>query len=219
MKSRQFNPSTKFEQHHARSIFSVDWSRNFDGVTESYIATGGADDAIRLIEASPSPAAANDCGEKDTTVADTTTLANAATPRTEFGSGGLQYKVLPPHLQAHDGDINCVKWVLFFFVVVNKDAVHCVVIVARPCCLIGGTPHMQTFWLPVATTGKWKCGVSQRCTNNNNVHRCDKEQWISGNVLTFLKKDCCLQSKANRIKKTIPMPLSFPSLAVVAMDN
>ena len=88
----------------------MDWSRNFDGVTESYIATGGADDSIRLIEASPAPGSANNCGEKqDTTVTEKTAPTNVGTTSTEIGTGGLVYKVLPPHLQAHDGDVNCVK--------------------------------------------------------------------------------------------------------------
>lgn len=123
--SHEWTPVAVFSDHHSRTIFTVDWSRPIREVDAqtTYIATGGADDAIRLIVVRPASTAitqgtsslldSSQGGDGDGDSEETTHENESSSSDATFSrTNAERYVALPPVEQAHAGDVNCVKYVV-----------------------------------------------------------------------------------------------------------
>lgn len=122
--SQSFKPDAVFENHHERCIYSVDWSKPFASTSadkdgninsgkdrlSSFIATAGADDAICVINVTPKLGPERSTLLEDQSEKQVPVLKNGGSSTSKEYS----YTSIIQHQHAHDGDVNCVKYVSDF---------------------------------------------------------------------------------------------------------
>jgi len=109
--SLAWEPVAEFPKLHERTIFSIDWSPPIshkeqqeiaeDQRVSSLLATGGADDSIQILAALEVPK-----------VQQPTDVNDEQPPTAETGVTAMKFRRLATVQKAHDGDVNCVKYVI-----------------------------------------------------------------------------------------------------------